>query len=268
MDHHIKDFFSPRDDALNGNFNKAISLNAELGMSWEDVVKLAPDIPRGWYELSRLNVPDRIEFTRDYCLSKMPYHRNLDDFITRFFDSIDDVYVYIIQKKIDHPFEAQLVYSLKDDKGFFRGGTPAKESDIQMLKSQFEGIIFPEDYLTFLQIHDGFWKTTDCTGLIFTKNLKKNYDLFQSMLSQEEAITTDSGTQLDPMRLIPFYESFGMPFYQCFWADWYPEQEMGNVYFSGVTKTISDVKGKGSSAESMSFPSFTDWLMFYMELIA
>jgi hypothetical protein len=58
-----------------------------------------------------------------------------------------------------------------------------------------------------------------------------------------------------------------MPFYQCFWAEWYPEQEMGNVYYSGESKTISDVFGSFSSSETMAFTTFTDWLMFYLERI-
>ena len=58
-----------------------------------------------------------------------------------------------------------------------------------------------------------------------------------------------------------------MPFFQCFWLEWYPEDEMGNVYYSGVANTISDLAAKATSAENMAFPTFTDWLMFYLETI-
>jgi hypothetical protein len=78
---------------------------------------------------------------------------------------------------------------------------------------------------------------------------------------------TSKGAPVNPKSVIPFYESFGIPFYQCFWGEWYPQQEMGNVYFSHTTKTISDVGGTDSSAESMAFQTFVEWLMFYLERV-
>lgn len=268
MDNHIKDFYSQfHDDTPKGNFHKVIVLNNETKLNWKSVVSLVPDIPRGWFELAHLSVEDRIEFTRDFWLTKMPYHPNLDDFLMRFFGSLDDIIIVITQQKFDDPYDVHMVYSFKGDKGFFRGARPASEKEITKLKADFPGIILPVDYLAFLQINNGFWKTTDCTGVIPSSIMKERYDLFQEMLESENTITTNKGTVVDPTQLIPFYESFGMPFFQCFWADWYPGQEMGNVYYSGLTKSITEVDGTDASAESMSFPTFTDWLMFYMELV-
>lgn len=268
MDHHVKEFFSlSRDETPKGNFHKVISLNKDQKMEWDSIVKLVPKISRGWYELAHLTVEDRIEFTCDYWCSKLPYHPKINEFLSRFFTSLDDIIVFITQKKFADPFEAHLVYSIKGDKGFFRGSLPATDDEIVKLQSDFPGIIFPEDYLAFLRIHNGFCKATDCTGITSSNDMKESFDRFQAILAQENSITTDKGASVDPSRLIPFYESFGMPFFQCFWADWYPEQEMGNVYYSGETKRITDIAQGISSAESMSFPTFTDWLIFYLELI-
>jgi hypothetical protein len=84
---------------------------------------------------------------------------------------------------------------------------------------------------------------------------------------EEEVIKTSDGIEVDPKTLIPFYESFGMPFFQCFWTEWYPEEEMGNVYYSGVSKKILVAEDERPSEENMAFPTFLDWLMFYLERV-
>ena len=266
MDHHIKEYYCQfNDNSPRGNFHKVISLN-DPHISWEIAIQHVPKLCKGWYELTRLSVQDRIDFTRDFWLSKLSYHANLDEFLTRFFASLDDIVVYLIQKKFDDPFEAHLVYSIKGDNGFFRGLLPALDHEIATMEKSFSGFTLPRDYLSFLQIHNGFCKTTDCTGLYPSHRMKENYLSFQELLEHEDALRTTQGKIVDPKKLIPFYESFGMPFYQCFWAEWYPEQEMGNVYYSGMARTISAVDDKQLDNESMAFKTFLDWLMFYMEM--
>ena len=91
------------------------------------------------------------------------------------------------------------------------------------------------------------------------------YTRFQKLLDNSEPLISPEGEVIDLKKLIPFYESFGMPVFQCFYSDWYPEQEMGNVYYSGLTQTISDLKLPLS--ESLAFPTFLDWLLFYLEKV-
>ena len=269
MDHHIKEFFrQSSDQSSSGHFHKVVALHDAPDIDWKSISKLVPNLPRGWFELAQLKTRDRIEFTRDYWLTKLPYHPNLQDCLMRFFAALDDVAIFATQKKFDDPFEPQMVYSLKDDSGFYRGGNPASEEDILKVQKSFSSYILPVDYLAFLQIHDGFWKTTDCTGLIKSSHLYENYQQFQEMLAEGQPVSTTKGDQVDAKSLIPFYESFGMPYYQCFWAEWYPENEMGNVYYSGNTKTISDVQSNDPMNDTMAFPSFTDWLIFYLERIS
>lgn len=268
MDNHIKDFFCQNcDQSPRGNFHKVIALHAEPSIPWEYVSSLVPNMCKGWYELAHLDTEDRLQFLCDFWMTKLPFHPKLNSFLTTFFHSLDDIGVFVTQQKYDDPFEAHLVYSLKKDRGFFRGASPATEQQLLELQKTFPNVIFPKDYLSFLQIHNGFAKTTDITGIIAISELLSSYQDFQSLILEEGLLSTSEGRPVNPKALIPFYESFGMPFYQCFWGEWYPQEEMGNVYYSDLTKTISDVNTIDPSSESMAFNTFLDWLIFYMERI-
>lgn len=267
MDEHIKAYFQPvSEEGPGGHFRTVIPLHEEFKGSWEELQKMAPTCPRGWYELALLSSQDRIEFLRDFWLMKLPYHPQLNVFLAEFFASLADIGVFVTQRKFDDPYEAHLVYGLKEDRGFYRGSPPASDQTIINLKAQFAEFVLPTDYLAFLQIHDGFYKYTD-TGLTTSRELLRKYRDFQMHLDQMDPLLTTDGSAVNPKRLVPFYESFGFPCYQCFWADWYPAHEMGNIYYSGLTHTLSDHKLDGASPENMSFPTFLDWLMFYLETI-
>jgi len=267
MDSHVKEYYRAySDETPQGHFHKVIALHDAPDIDWKEISKKVPNLNKGWYELAHLPVQDRIDFSRDYWLSKLPYHPNIQEFLNKFFESFDDIGVFIIQPKFEDPFEVHLVYSLKDDSGFFHGYPPATESEILSLQKEFPDFILPADYTAFLQIHNGFSKSTD-TGIIPAWKLLESFKNFQSLFERGEPLFTTKGDPVNPQALIPFYESFGMPFFQCFWEEWYPDQEMGNVYYSGLTNTISDYKSGDAPTESMAFPTFLDWLMFYLEKI-
>ncbi len=268
MDLHAIEFYSAYSEpGPHGHFHKVIALHEERLVDWDEAVEMAPTLCRGWYELAQLPVQDRLEFTRDFWLTKLPYHPTLNEFLGKFFASLDDIGVFLTQRSYEDPFEAHLVYSLADNSGFFHGESPADEIKIINLQKDFPNYILPADYLAFLQIHNGFAKLTD-TGITPSTKMKESYEAFQKMLEEsEEPITTSDGASVNPVALIPFYESFGMPFFQCFWGDWYPDQEMGNVYYSALSRRIATCKRKEECAETMAFQTFTDWLMFYLEKI-
>jgi len=268
MDRHVETYYKrSSDDELGGKFHEVIALHDSPEISWKNISKKAPLLPRGWYELAHLSVRDRIDFCRDYWLSRFPYHPNLSEFLVRFFASLDDLGIYITQRNWEDPYQVEMIYSLANDSGYYRGKLPALESELLLLQKEFPSYILPNDYLSFLQIHNGFYKTTDCTGVIPMMLMKDEYEKFQLMLLEEPGLSTSSGAPVDPKSLIPFYKSFGGPFYQCFWGEWYPQQEMGNVYYSHQSKTISDVSCSDTSCEAMAFPTFIDWLMFYLERV-
>lgn len=265
MDHHVKEFFSESsDETPRGNFHKVISLHDSPELDWKTASKMCPKLCKGWFELAHLNTKDRIEFLRDYWLDKMPYHPPFGDYLIKFFGSLEDIGVFLTQQKFEDPFEACLVYNLKGDKGYFRGASGASEEDIVNMQRLFPDTIFPQDYIAFLRIHNGFSKTTDCTGITKSTKMEEQYQKLQQILAKQEPHSGDSEDQIDPKSLIPFYESFGMPFFQCFWTEWYPQDEMGNVYYSTQSNRISSIKKLGGE-ENMSFPTFSDWLMFYMK---
>jgi hypothetical protein len=266
MDQHILEYYAQYSEKSPHGFHKVIPLHESPKTDWKLIERLVPKMSKGWYELARLPTLDRIEFLREYWLTKLPYCQGFSNFILAFFESLDDIGVFILQKKFDDPFEAQLVYSLKNNSGFFHGHLPATEQELIEIQKLFPEYLLPADYLAFLQIHNGFGKATDITGITSTSNLKELYEQFQHLLNSREALCTSRGKAVNPKSLIPFYTSFGMPFFQCFWADWYPEQEMGNVYYSKTTNTISDVEGE-TGVSTLAFPTFIDWLMFYLDKI-
>lgn len=268
MDRNVNEYFTQFSDELpRGNFHRVIALHDAPDIDWESMHTLVPCLCKGWYELVSLDNKDRIEFVRDFWLKKLPYRKGVSELIENFFNSLSFVGIFITQKTYDDPYEAHIVYSLKEGRGFYQGGPPALDADLQKMQKQFPNFILPLDYLAFLQIHDGFSKTTDSTGIIPSSKFIQNYTTFQQRLMEEEVIKTSIGTEVDPKTLIPFYESFGMPFFQCFWTEWYPEEEMGNVYYSGVTKKILVAENGRPSEENMAFSTFLDWLMFYLERV-
>lgn len=267
MDSHAIEFYSTYSDKNpHGHFHKVISLHNRRDLTWEAVKKMAPHLCRGWFELSHLPTKDRIDFTFEFWLTKLPYHPLLNKFLDIFFNSIDDIAIFLTQAHDNELFEAQLVYSLSENSGFFHGYPPAMEEEILALQKDFPDYILPNDYLSFLRIHNGFAKLTD-TGIMKSEDMKTTYENFQKMLKNEDPIITSSGNTVNPASLIPFYKSFGMPFFQCFWGEWYHENEMGNVYYSGVSKTISDCTKTDFHVETMAFETFIDWLIFYLEKI-
>ncbi len=267
------DFFSdPLSDSLGHlsrkeHFHKVIALHEEPDLTWEFLNSQVPALPRGWYELSRLPASYRIEFTRDYWLSKIPNtlrdNENLERRIISFFDELEELGIYATQTSPGLPFDVHMVYGLKDAAAFFNGSPPASLDTINNLEKQFGTISFPRDYLNFLQIHDGFCKYTD-TGLIKTRDMVKTYLKFQQLLG-DEVIVAAQGQIINPSSLIPFYESYGLHCYQCFFTDWYEGEEMGNVFFSEQEKLMSNFLDANHLQENMAFPTFLDWLLFYLE---
>lgn len=267
MNEHIQSFFnrSP-DDSSTGHFHCVIALHDQPNISWEELHQMAPSLPRGWYELAQLSESDRTDFVHDYWVSTLPFQPRFTDFIRDFFASLEAIGVYVTQQKFGDPFETHLVYGLEEDRGFFRGSPPLLIEAEATLETQFSNLVLPADYLAFLRIHDGFYKYTD-TGITPSSDLALSIQRFRELLTAAGTLLGPGAKPIDPNTLFPFYESFGFPCYQCFWQDWYPDQEMGNVYYCGLTHTLSDYQGLEPSPEHMAFPTFLDWLMFYMEII-
>ena len=267
MDQNIQDYFSESSGNVpKGDFYRVIDLSEDVDIASEDLCKQVKGLRKGWVELAHLTSSDRIEFIRDFWISKFPFHPTILDSLNLFFSEVEDIGAYITQRRRGSPFHAHLVYRLKDEKGFFHGSPPAEESEILYLKESFPDHHLPEDYLAFLKIHNGFAKTTD-SGILPLSQLEGAQEEFYNLLEKEGPLFLGRNQVVDPSTLFPFYKSFDMPVYQCFWSEWYPAEEIGNVYYSGLTHSISDIHSHDMKTESLAFPTFADWLFFYLEIM-
>lgn len=267
MNSHVHKYYrkSKGDEPLRRHFHEVIPLHEEKKLSWEEAQQKVRSLPRGWYELSHLCSLDRIEFVRDFWLSTLPFVPHVNRFFHEFFHSLDDIGVFILQWREGLSYECEMVYSLKDGSCFYQGMSPADEKEIMLLNDQFGGHL-PKDFLQFLQIHSGFSKHTD-TGIFRAQDMPRIHRRFVQDALDQNLLIKCRGQVIDPSDLIPFYESFGLRAYQCFLKEWYPELEMGNVYFSFRDKMISDFQDPNALSDTLAFSSFLDWLIFYLETI-
>ncbi len=249
---------------VDGNrFRSCRFLHEEPQLQWSEVDSLGSDLPRSWFELSRIAPRDRVEFVCDFWLDRFPYHPQIHRAIVEFFELLDDVGVVLVQKEEDGPLQAELVYSLADSSTFFRGRAPCTEEDLLEMRSEV-GIALPRDYLAFLRIHSGFGKMSEM-GLLEVGQLAEAKRRVAHIILHSERPLRSGNKLVDPGSLIPFFEAIGLDSYQCFYTDWYPGSEMGNVYLSGIDYTISDTSHKQSLAEGLAFSTFSEWFIFYLQ---
>lgn len=269
MDPNVKSYYSSNPDGSNsGQFFQVIPLDESSSYTWKQLQELCPKLPRGWFELTKLPPTDRIDFLHAYWLKKLPFQPELKKALDLFFDHLDNILVYLIQKTANSPLTANLVYSMSNGRSFFHGNPPADPKQLEELQALFDEFHLPKDYLNFLSVHNGFAKTID-TGILPCEEVKNSTEKVRRiMASQRDPLVDSKGNLLDPKSFISFYESFSLPCFQCFRTDWYPQEEMGNIYYSGIEGTISSCNPKGNWSEELSFPSFLDWLLFYLEGIA
>ena len=251
-------------DPSPGHFHKVIVLNEHTNLTFDDVTLMCPKFPKGWFELSKLSPSLRIEFVRDHWYQKLPYIANFSQYLSHFFETIEDIDILLTKKSFEDVFDEEMVYTLKGEKGFFRARGPASDEAIGLVQKKIGTLLLPKDYTHFLKIHDGFSKSTD-TGMIRVIKLVEVYDALLAFLAPLDPIVSCEAKAIGPKNLIPFYESFGLHGYQCFFADWYPEQEMGNIYYSGIEHRVSDYKNRELWVENLAFPTFLDWLLFYIK---
>ena len=243
------------------DFQEVCILSEDASKGWSELSMQAPTLPRGWFELSRLSPEERIEFTRDFWFSFLPYHPLVHPILSEFFSRLDDIALVLAKK--DEEFCPELVYSLADNSTFFRGLPPASEEDLRELRLEIDQSL-PRDYLAFLKIHNGFGKLSEI-GMLRIEDVGMARQRAKELLLNPEKSVTSQGHPVDPGSLIPFYEAYGLVSFQCFYADWYPGSEMGNVYLSGIDYTISDIRDRKNWGDNGAFATFMEWLIHYLE---
>lgn len=263
MNSLIRQFFSVEGGERDVHFHEVFFLSEKNDWDWNAALQKAPGLPKPWFELSRVSAADRIEFIRDFWLDLLPYHPSAHPAIADFFECLDDIEVVLHRQSEEDPFQAEMVYSLADNSCFFRGLPPALEEEIENFRGEFS-VELPRDYLAFFRIHNGFGKLSEL-GLLKIDEVSEEKRKVVNLILSGDSTLMSAGKLVDPSSLIPFYESFGLASYQCFYADWYPGSEMGNVYLSGIDYTISDTADRKAWAEDLAFPTFTEWLIYYLE---
>ncbi len=242
-------------------FEQVLILHENRDLSWQELSEKACDLPRSWFELSHVSREERIEFVCDFWLDRLPFNPKSHPFFFQFFSRLDDVAVIVVKK--ENEFFSEMVYSLADNSTFFRGFPPAIDQDISAFKTEI-GCGLPRDYLSFLRIHDGFGKLSELGLLKMEDVILARVHVRNLLLGGEKEMRWE-GHLIDPSSLIPFYEDYGLDSFQCFFSDWYPNNEMGNVYFSGIDYTISDVTSRKNWSEQSAFVSFLEWFICYLE---
>ncbi len=256
-------FLAQKFYGVGGDFGiqEVVILNESPHLKWETLSEKVPELPRGWFELSRVLPEERIEFVTDAWLARLPFHPKVYPSFLHFFSQIVDISVVVFKRELE--YQVEMVYSLKEDRSFFRGLPPATEEDIRCFKQEVSQSL-PSDYLSFLRLHNGFGKLSEM-GLLSIEEIPfAKEEVADILLSRKKEISIE-GKEIDPDTLIPFYEEFGMNSFQCFFSEWYPTWEMGNVYLSGLNETISNVMRRNRWMEEKAFPSFLEWLAVYIE---
>lgn len=240
---------------------EVIFLNEQKTIDWSKISQKVPDLPRGWFELSRISTEDRIEFVSDLWLDRLPFNPVTHPLINQFFSKLDEISILIVKR--DFEYVSEMVYSFKDNSSFFRGLPPATEEDLKVFRNELK-LILPYDFLAFTRLHNGFGKLSE-PGVLPIEEIESARREVRRLLTNGDKLITWNGHVIDPESLIPFYEDYGLNSYQCFFSDWYPNSEMGNVYLSGINYTVSDTIDRNSWVEQLAFTSFLEWLTVFLE---
>lgn len=243
------------------DIQEVIFLSEQKALDWKEVSEKVSDMPRGWFELSRVSKEDRIEFISTIWENKLPFHPMIHARMRRFFSRLDDVAIVIVKREFS--YFAEMVYSIGDNSSFFRGLPPLIEEDVRMFTSEL-GVRLPSDYLSFLKVHNGFGKLSE-PGILRVEEIYRAREDVRKILMNGDKEIRWKGHVIDPEALIPFYEDYGFNSFQCFFSDWYPNSEMGNVYLSGINYTVSDIADRNIWADQLAFASFMEWLAMYLE---
>lgn len=242
------------------DYDEVIALHESGSQTLSSLQLLCPSLPKGWFELAQLSFEDRIEFislTWKKALSMLPH---MEDFITAFFGEMEDIGIYLCKREGE--WEARMVYSMGDGENYFQGRPPA--SDVEIAKvSELLDFPFPEDYIAFLKIHNGFARDTDI-GVFPVQMMRSERQVLQVGIRDEELHLLYRGDAVDTEALFPFYRSRDLRIYQCFFTKWLVGDVPGNVYCSLSEGYLSDFQNGEESLETLAFPTFLDWISFYV----
>ena len=239
-----------------GGFSEVLFLCEKKDIAWNRISEKAPELPRAWFELSQISSKARIDFVLDQWMNKLSFHPKATPAIEAFFSSLEDIEIVVVTRNFVTTVE--MVYSLKDNCSFFRGFAPLNEQDIRIFKMEVHPNL-PSDYFSFFLLHNGFGKLGD-RGILSMDEIQQAQEEVQILLEKQVSL---EGRLIRKEMLIPFFENMGS--FQCFFSDWYPNSEMGNVFLSGINYTVSDTTNPDEWELECAFATFLDWLWRYLK---
>lgn len=227
-------------------------LTQEKFSTLEKAHEKIPRLTKGWYELSKLEPVIRFEFLRDYWINALnPIPPTFLPQIDRFFARVKDTEILAVKGAV------YIAYI--EEKTVFLGGAPLTHEETEEMKRQLDFPI-PWFFQKFYRIHNGFFKLGD-TGIFSAGVLVEEAKRFKTI----ESPLMMGNLEIYPEALLPFYRSFGLDVFQCFYKDWYPDEEVGNVLVSLREQTVSDYRSREKGRDALAFPAFLEWLNFYLE---
>ena len=260
IDTVVENYFSNRK-----MFSQSLHLNERIDVTWEEISNRAPTLPKGWFELSQLPPGLSLEFMRDFWGNALPSIPHLCAFFDRFFAGVEGVEIYLAARKKNGPFESFFVYKMRASTDFFLGSPPLNQNQIDQMTQNIP-FPFPEDYLRFLWIHDGFQKGGEA-GIFVTTLLLSEQRAFLKEIKEKGGEIRCECEKIDPQALFPFYRSLDLDSCQCFYKNWHHDEEVGNVSFSLSKGEISYYKNREKEEKTFAFNTFLDWFVFYVERI-
>jgi len=241
----------------NQNYFQVSALKEHKAKSLEECQHIAPLLSEGWWEFAQLTDQLQREFLREFWIHALPYVPHIYRMIDDFFARVQKITIYLVQEKQGEAFKPLMVYQFESE--YYAGGPPLCPREVSHFK-QLISFPLPQDYLLFFQIHDGFAKGKE-KGVFPLATLNEVYGRFQqevSLLSEKLKIESQV---VDPQDLLPFYSPAAKETYQCFYKDWYPDGEVGNICAFLEEQRLSTLK----QGETSAFVSFLDWLSFYLQ---
>ena len=257
MNRLVREFFR----ADQAQFQAVRFLSDEVDLSAEESDRL--DLPKAWYELSRVCKEDRLDFIRDLWVRKFSFHLEASTAIEDFFDKLDDIIILVCRHSEEEPWQPEMVYSFADNSTFFRGLMPANDETIEQTKKQFTCQL-PKDFWAFNRLHNGFGRLSEIGILPLDELDDVRKDLIKAVKNTDKPLRMGA-EWVDPNSLYPFYSEYGIGSFQCFNSNWYPGNEMGNVHFSGIDYTLSDTLERQDWPENLAFPTFLEWLAAFLQ---
>jgi|GEM_PF-3543149 len=209
---------------------------------FDNLKEICPDLPKGWFELARLDLEDRKEFIRTFWEQQFPFFS-----IEYFFNMVEDIGVFLTKQSPDTPFIPEIVYSFEENNGFIRAFPPLTDRQVDKLSLEFDYLL-PKSYLQFLKIHRQIIHKKG--KLIDPFDLKHMMQQFQRKHANSTLYFHEKEAHL--FDLIPFFIQKDPKGYQCFVTEWQGASEILNVFFE-------EHKESGLSQTNM-FDKFLDWL--------